>query len=178
MTLPKCIVCEGEPLYRSYDHNCHSVLCYNCGYGIINCTSERQAHTAWTKLNTPPEQLQLVESPDDWVTITDPEHYIRKCDQCRLSTSGQWGTWGYCCNSVNQQIKDWPDYSFQCRRKDLPVKAPVTKPPTTTNINAPVRRPAETESVFPTAFAKRVHDVHLAPVNIEYNCLRKTEVPE
>lgn len=70
MTLPKCIVCEGEPLYRSYDHNRHSVTCYNCGYGIVNCTSERQAHTAWVKLNTPPvEALVTVHTPREYKAV-------------------------------------------------------------------------------------------------------------
>ena len=58
------------------------------------------------------------ESPDDWVMLTDPEHRIRRVDECRKIDDS--GVWTPCTASVGGTVEVWHDLQFRCRRKDLP----------------------------------------------------------
>ena len=61
-----------------------------------------------------------IESPDDWVEITDPEHVIRAIDQVNARGNGD-GGWSAAYSSIGSMVKDNEYLIVRCRRKDLPV---------------------------------------------------------
>jgi len=68
-----------------------------------------------------------VESPDDWVEITDPEHIIRQCDQ--ISDYGtQWYNPSSLTNACGKQFHSCGFLRARCRRRDLPDVKPKRIP--------------------------------------------------
>jgi hypothetical protein len=66
---------------------------------------------------TPPEP---VESPDDWVEITDSEHVLRKTiDMVQYDDSSHWYPVD---ESTGAKLKDVRFKKARCRRKDVPAK--------------------------------------------------------
>lgn len=72
--------------------------------------------------------MKPAESPDDWVTLTDPEHVARKgIDECAyLPNSSKFNNVSFYCFD-GRKIGFWPSWTFRCRRKDLP-EVPADKP--------------------------------------------------
>ena len=79
-------------------------------------------------------KLTPVESPDDWVEITDPGHVLRAgVDQLRVSvivrtfSAGHGGfRWEYAKRSAGSCLSDIGVRECRCRRRDLPVAVPAT----------------------------------------------------
>lgn len=91
------------------------------------------------------------ESPDDWVILTNPEHIARKSDLCRPRKADKWISCdGFAGEKIGPHLRR---FEFQCRRRDLPMF----------NLNQ--------SALFSDEFAKRVDEVHSAPVN-------KTDLPK
>ena len=59
-----------------------------------------------------------VESPDDWVEITDSEHVLRVCDEETFHTNA--GGWVSSVELESVGKKKSPSLRVRCRRKDLP----------------------------------------------------------
>ena len=73
-----------------------------------------------------------VESPDDWVEITDPNHEPRDgVDWFNGGPSGQWIIHEprHVRSTLKEYQQSWPMGRFRCRRKDLPP-VPSPKPVT------------------------------------------------
>ena len=71
-----------------------------------------------------------VESPDDWVEITDthPGHIHRLCDQvCGKYARESIHNWHYVGCTVGYSQYAYPESCIRCRRKDLPVSVPCIK---------------------------------------------------
>ena len=71
-----------------------------------------------------------VESPDDWVEITDthPGHIRRLCDQvCGKYDRESIHNWHYVGGTVGYSQYAYPESRIRCRRKDLPVSVPCIK---------------------------------------------------
>jgi hypothetical protein len=73
---------------------------------------------------TPPE---TVESPDDWVEITNPEHVLRKGIDQVLESGFSTHRWAVVELSEGIKAGQSGYVAFRCRRKDLPAKQPATK---------------------------------------------------
>ena len=71
--------------------------------------------------------IQPVESPDDWVEITDGDHVIRAIDQVNARGNGDGGWYG-AFSSIGSMVKDNEYLIVRCRRKDLPVQKRCTCP--------------------------------------------------
>ena len=72
---------------------------------------------------------QPVESPDDWVEITDshPGHIRRLCDQvCDKYARESIHNWHYVGCTVGHSQHAYPMSRIRCRRKNLPVAVPAT----------------------------------------------------
>ena len=73
-------------------------------------------------------RVKLVESPDDWVEITDPNHEPRDgVDWFNGGPSGQWIIHEprHVRSTLKEYQQSWPMGRFRCRRRDLP---PVESP--------------------------------------------------
>jgi hypothetical protein len=71
-----------------------------------------------------------VDSPDDWVEITDPSHMPR--DGVDWFNGGSNNSWivheaRHVRSTLGEYQKSWCGGKFRCRRKDLPAKQPATK---------------------------------------------------
>ena len=64
--------------------------------------------------------IEPVESPDDWVEITDGEHVIRAIDQVNARGNGD-GGWSAAHSSIGSMVKDNEYLIVRCRRRDLPA---------------------------------------------------------
>jgi len=73
---------------------------------------------------TPPEP---VESPDDWVEITDPGHVLRKGIDQVLESGFSTHRWAVVALSEGIKAGQSGYVACRCRRKDLPAKQPATK---------------------------------------------------
>ena len=68
-----------------------------------------------------------IESPNDWVEITDRDHKLRAgIDQ--FNTSIWWGEWSYVYDSCGKTVTQAGFKSARCRRRDLPVPKLCTCP--------------------------------------------------
>jgi hypothetical protein len=68
-----------------------------------------------------PPVTAAIESPDDWVEITDthPEHIRRKCDEvCTKEDDSE--TWIPVESSIGMPQSAWGFTRIRCRRRDLP----------------------------------------------------------
>lgn len=87
------------------------------------CVDEAVSDCDWWyedrfELVSPP---QSVESPDEWVEITDPNHAIRKCDQ--ISDYGtQWYPPSELTGALGKLLRCISFSRCRCRRRDYPQK--------------------------------------------------------
>ena len=87
-----------------------------------------------------------VESPDDWVEITDPEHVLRvNIDEIFRVTTAAWSptaTWSPVALR-DKKLRDFNGHytKARCRRKDLPVQFADELAAKTTAIRATKRLP-------------------------------------
>lgn len=94
------------------------VVCSMCGLSpVIEGTAGCKDCTEWAldSVRVP------VESPDDWVEITDPGHVLRSgIDQFVVKGNeyGDWKLYQPMASSTTYRVKDFRD--VRCRRKDLP----------------------------------------------------------
>ena len=78
-------------------------------------------------INTYRRKIKPVESPDDWVEITDRDHKLRHgIDQ--FNTSIWCRDWSYVYDSCGKTVTQAGFKSARCRRKDLPVLVTCTCP--------------------------------------------------
>lgn len=71
-------------------------------------------------------KIQPVESPDDWVEITDPDHVLRPHGIDMVATK-QGDTWYPCREYAWMKVSELEHCKFRCRRKDLPATQPVAQ---------------------------------------------------
>ncbi len=70
-----------------------------------------------------------VESPEDWVEITDPAHVVRECDELNCRSNPPDEGWMTCLElgSIGNRVR-FTELRYRCRRKDFPVASCAQKP--------------------------------------------------
>jgi len=100
--------------------------------------TETEANAMWKPAESIPQAVErtatplataAVESPDDWVEITDthPGHIRRACDEvcCKGDDSPIWIP---VQSSIGMPQSEWGFTRIRCRRRDLPAQQPKRTP--------------------------------------------------
>jgi hypothetical protein len=90
--------------------------------------------------NTPvPKPAPVVEPPDDWVELCDPEHILRMAVD-EYFDDGPVNGWMPIVSSAGKRIADCTSmHKFRCRRKHLPPPPPTAPPADIPPSTIPVR---------------------------------------
>ena len=95
----------------------------DCEIELLEHMHHEPRCTGWDWVIPENEPEQPVESPDDWVEITDENHVLRSMVD-RMSTSSGFEVYvqGSEGKTVREMSADFPR-TFRCRRKDLPTRS-------------------------------------------------------